>query len=137
MSPGNILPLASFARMWKIKRCKAFFIPISTVTNQLEPRTLPKQKRNKIMRALGGPPESGECSGGNGHNSESGWCWHEFRSSKSPCAIFVVQLLNPAGNFRWQSVVSGKKRALVCMLGQSFTNLVVSGTSGKLRVKGK
>ena len=56
-------------------------------------------------------------SGGSDYSLEPGWCWHEFRCLSAPCAVFVVQLLDPGETFRWESVVLGEKRALILYSG--------------------
>ncbi|CAE7216976.1 GIP [Symbiodinium sp. CCMP2592] len=86
----------------------------------LEQKTLSKQKAKKIMRAFAGPRASGECSRDGARNLEPAWSWHEFRCSRVPCAVFVVQMLDPGEAFRWQSVDLGQKRAVVLYVGPEF-----------------
>ena len=92
-------------------------------SNQLEPKTLSKQKARKIIRALDGPPLSGKGPGDRGNRLEPVWCWHEFRCNTAPCAIFVVQSLDPGETFRWQSAVLGEKRVMVLFVGHCFREL--------------
>ena len=86
-------------------------------TTQLEPKTLSRQKRKKIIRAFPRPLACGGGSVDSGFPLEPEWCWHEFRCSSAPCAVFVVQLLDPGETFRWESVVLGGKRALILYVG--------------------
>ena len=92
-------------------------------SQQLEPKTLSKQKSKKIIRALAGPPLSGEGPDDSGRSLEPVWCWHEFRCSRAPIAIFVVQTLDPGETFRWQSVVLGEKKVMVLFVGPEYRKI--------------
>ena len=89
-------------------------------TTQMEPKTLSKQKSRKVIRALGAPTVAKGRSDDSVINLEPAWCWHEFRCHWAPCAIFVVQTLDPGETFRWQSAVLGEKRAMVLYVGPEF-----------------
>ena len=103
-------------------------------STQLEPKPLSKQKSKKIIRALAGPPWSGGGSDDSGARLEPARCWHEFRRNTAPCAVFVVQVLDPGETFRWESVVLGEKRAMILYVGPSLRALEgVIGTVGSPR----
>ena len=115
---GGILPPASFLSFPRKGVCGEFFIKIFMGT--MGPPSWSQRRchdRRERKLSENSPGRWHGDSGGSDYSLEPGWCWHEFRCLSAPCAVFVVQLLDPGETFRWESVVLGEKRALILYSG--------------------